>query len=430
MKALQVEPGLAFDVASTKEFTRERMTVEDFLLHGQQLNPQPLFRLGQPGGVAPVSHQFERKAFIMQPLGTGASRTIKLSVVIPCFNEERTLDVCIDRVMALRAEDLALEIIVVDDCSRDKSAAIAQDIATRHPEIRVIRHERNQGKGAALRTGFRAVTGEFVAVQDADLEYDPLELRTLLEPLRDGRADVVFGSRFGGRGPHRVLYFWHYLGNAFLTFLSNMFTDLNLMDMECCYKVFKREALRGIEIEEDRFGFEPEIVAKVAHNHLRVYEVAISYDGRTYDEGKKITWKDGIRALYCIVRYNSPHFPLPIQFLIYACIGGIAAVLNLIGFLSLLRLGMSLPASAALSFGLAAAANYFLSIALLFRHKARWNSMGEVFMYALVVSAVGLLDLGVTSLLYTMGTAPWLAKSTASSIGLVFNFLGRRFFVF
>jgi glycosyltransferase involved in cell wall biosynthesis len=332
--------------------------------------------------------------------------------------------------MALRADDMKLEIIVVDDCSQDRSATIAHEIATRDPAIRLIRHERNQGKGAALRTGFRQVTGDFVAVQDADLEYDPLELRDLLEPLRDGRADVVFGSRFKGRGPHRVLYFWHYVGNAFLTLLSNMFTDLNLTDMETCYKVFRREVLQGIEIKEDRFGFEPEIVAKVSHRRLRLYEVAISYHGRTYEEGKKITWKDGIRALYCIVRYTSEHFPLPIQFLIYTFIGGIAAVVNLMGFLVLLRLRLPLPTSAALSFGLAAIVNYFLCIASLFRHKARWSSTGELITYVLVVSAVGLLDVGITDLLYSMGTVPWLAKSTASFTGLVFNFLGRRFVVF
>ncbi len=365
-----------------------------------------------------------------QRTGVEVSSTVKLSVVIPCFNEERTLETCIERVLALRAKDLELEIIVVDDCSKDGSLKIAQEIEAHHPEIRVLRHDRNQGKGAALRTGFREVSGDFVAVQDADLEYNPLDLQGLLEPLRAGQADVVLGSRFKGQGPHRVLYFWHYVGNAFLTLLSNMFTDLNLTDMETCYKVFRREVIQGIDITEDRFGFEPEIVAKVAHRPLRIYEMAISYAGRTYEEGKKITWKDGVRALYCIFRYNSYHLPLPLQFLIYTLIGGAAAVLNLVGFMTILALGVSLTAAAIVSFVLAAAANYFLCIALLFRHKARWNSAGEVCMYVLVVAAVGLLDVGITRGLVAMGTAPWLAKSLASLIGLGFNFLGRRFAVF
>src|SRR5262245_31040590 len=191
-----------------------------------------------------------------------------------------------------------------------------------------------------------------------------------------------------------------------------------------------RGFLRGIAIEEDRFGFEPEIVAKAAHNRLRVYEMAISYDGRTYDEGKKITWKDGVRALYCIVRYNAPHFPLPIQFAIYVGIGGIAAVVNLLSFLTLLHVGMSVPASAVASFGLAAAVNYVLCILTLFQHKARWSSTAEVVIYVLVVSALALVDLSVTNVLFTLGVAPWLAKSTASAMGLVFNFLTRRFIVF
>ncbi len=355
---------------------------------------------------------------------------VKLSVVIPCFNEEQTLEACIERVLALRAKDLELEIIVVDDCSKDGSLKIAQELEARHPDIRVLHHDRNRGKGAALRTGFREASGDFVAVQDADLEYNPLDLRGLLEPLRAGQADVVLGSRFKGQGPHRVLYFWHYVGNAFLTLLSNMFTDLNLTDMETCYKVFRREVIQGIDIRENRFGFEPEIVAKVAHKGLRIYEMAISYAGRTYEEGKKITWKDGVRALYCIFRYNSDHLPLPMQFVIYTVIGGAAAVVNLVSFLTILAFGASVTASAALSFVLAAAANYFLCIALLFRHKARWSSSAEVFMYLLVVAAVGFLDVGITRGFVAIGMAPWLAKSLASLIGLVFNFLGRRIAVF
>ena len=363
-------------------------------------------------------------------LETTSSARVKLSVVIPCFNEERTLGICIDRVMGLVAEDLEVEIIVVDDASRDRSLAIADELASKYPEIRVIRHDHNRGKGAALRTGFREATGDFVAVQDADLEYNPLELRNLLNPLRDGRADVVVGSRFKGQGPHRVLYFWQYVGNRLLTLLSNMFSDLNLSDMETCYKIFRREVIQKIDIEENRFGFEPEIVAKVAHRRLRIYEMAISYSGRTYEEGKKITWKDGVRALYCVLRYNADHLPFPMQFVMYLFIGGFSAVVNLGAFIAAQAIGTQLTISIVGSFVLAAVVNYFLCIALLFRHKARWNSVIEIGMYVLVVSVASILDLGVTRGFVSIGMAPWAAKSVAAAIGLVYNFLGRRYVVF
>ena len=222
-----------------------------------------------------------------------------LSVIIPCYNEQGTIASLIAMV---QASPWVQEIIVVDDGSQDKSREILEAISD--PQVRVIMHTVNQGKGAALRTGFSHATAEFVIVQDADLEYDPSEYPLVLEPLLDDRADVVFGSRFLSGRPHRVLYFWHSLGNRFLTLMSNMFTDLNLTDMETCYKCFRREVIQAIDIEEDRFGFEPEITAKLAKLRLRIYEVGISYSGRTYDEGKKIGWRDGVRAVYCIVRYS------------------------------------------------------------------------------------------------------------------------------
>ena len=229
---------------------------------------------------------------------------IKLSVVIPCYNEEKTLENCIERVLNISGEFLNLEIIIIDDCSTDGSLSIARDIANKDPRITVMQHNKNQGKGAALQTGFKTVTGDFIAIQDADLEYNPDDILRLLEPLVGNEADVVFGSRFLPHGPHRVLYFWHSLGNRFLTLISNMFTDLNLTDMEVCYKIFRREVIQNINLEEKRFGFEPEITAKVARLGCRIYEVGISYYGRTYKEGKKIGWKDGIRALWCIFKYN------------------------------------------------------------------------------------------------------------------------------
>jgi glycosyltransferase involved in cell wall biosynthesis len=222
-----------------------------------------------------------------------------LSVVVPCYNEEGTV---LDLLKRVTESPWVGEIIVVDDGSTDGTRDILAQLD--HPMIRVVLHEVNQGKGAALRTGFRHATMDYVIVQDADLEYDPTEFGDLLEPVLADKADVVFGSRFLSGRPHRVLYFWHSLGNRLLTLTSNMFTGLNLTDMETCYKLFRRDIIQSIDIRESRFGFEPEITAKIARGRWRVYEVGISYDGRTYDDGKKIGLRDAFRALYCIVRYS------------------------------------------------------------------------------------------------------------------------------
>jgi glycosyltransferase involved in cell wall biosynthesis len=228
-----------------------------------------------------------------------------LTIVIPVYNEKETLATIVDRVWTvdLTRWGVEKEVVVVDDCSQDGTIETAEDLAAQGL-IRLVRHSVNQGKGAALQSGFRSARGDIILIQDADLEYDPEEYPKLLRPILDGKADVVYGSRFMGGGPHRVLYFWHYLGNRFLTLLSNMFTNLNLTDMETCYKVFREEILRSITLKEKRFGFEPEITAKIARTECRIYEVGISYNGRTYSEGKKINWKDGVRALWCIVKYS------------------------------------------------------------------------------------------------------------------------------
>jgi glycosyltransferase involved in cell wall biosynthesis len=226
---------------------------------------------------------------------------MKLSIVIPCYNEAHTIRTIVDRVRAAPVPEK--EIIIVDDCSRDGTRDLLRtEIASLVDQV--IYHANNQGKGAALRTGFAAATGDVVIVQDADLEYHPNEYPKLLQPILDGRADVVFGSRFSGGDAHRVVYFWHMVGNKFLTLFSNMATNLNLTDMETCYKMCRREVLQKITIEEDRFGFEPEITAKIARLRVPIYEVGITYSGRTYEEGKKIGWRDGFRALYAIVKYN------------------------------------------------------------------------------------------------------------------------------
>ena len=226
---------------------------------------------------------------------------MKLSVVMPVYNEQGTLREVISRVLAVPLE---LELICVDDSSRDGSREILSDLQTAHPQIRVLLQPKNMGKGAALRRGIQESTGDYIIIQDADLEYDPSDYPALLHPLLEGKADVVYGSRFQGSGPHRVLYFWHSVANSVLTLISNALTNMNMTDMETCYKVFRREILQSIRIEEDRFGFEPEITVKIAKRRLRVYEVGISYWGRTYEEGKKIGWKDGIRALWCLLKYT------------------------------------------------------------------------------------------------------------------------------
>src|SRR5258706_8696450 len=226
---------------------------------------------------------------------------MRLSVVMPVYNERATVRQVVERVLAV---PLGIELICVDDGSTDGSREILEQLQAERPQLRIVLQPRNMGKGAALHRGIREATGDYVVIQDADLEYDPAEYTVLLEPLIEGRADVVYGSRFLSSRPHRVLYCWHSVGNWILTLLSNALTNINLSDMETCYKVFRREIIQSIPLEEKRFGFEPEITVKVAKLNLRIYEVGISYWGRTYEEGKKIQWRDGVRALWCLLKYS------------------------------------------------------------------------------------------------------------------------------
>ena len=232
---------------------------------------------------------------------------MRVSVIMPVYNERSYLRAVVERVLAVPQE---LELICVDDGSRDGSREILAELQSQHSNLRVFLQPKNMGKGAALRRGIQEATGDFVLIQDADLEYDPADYPNLLDPLIQGKADVVYGSRFLGSGPHRVLYFWHSVGNRLLTLLSNCLTNINLTDMETCYKVFRREIVQSIPIEENRFGFEPEITVKLAKRRLRIYEVGISYWGRTYEEGKKIGWKDGVRCLWCLLKYSIKERPV------------------------------------------------------------------------------------------------------------------------
>ena len=289
------------------------------------------------------------------------------------------------------------------------------------------------GKGAALRTGFLEATGDYVGVQDADMEYDPRDYLTMLQPLLDGKADVVYGSRYLRPDTRRVLYFWHSCMNRFLTFASNMFTDLGITDMETCYKLFRREVIQSIapRLKENRFGFEPEVTTYVAEEKVRVYECAISYNPRTFDEGKKIGWRDGLRALYCIMHYGACNAPVPMQLIIYFFIGAVAALVNLGAFALILHgTDWGVNCATVISYIISAAANYLLCIAILFRHKARWSTTGELAAYIVTLAIMGGIDWGLTRLLINWLHAPLWGKFLASVVGFFGNYFLRRMLVF
>jgi glycosyltransferase involved in cell wall biosynthesis len=356
-----------------------------------------------------------------------------LSLIVPCYNEAATLEACIGNLLDFAAgQDFSLEIIVVDDASTDASPRILEGVAARHGEVRVFRHERNRGKGAALRTGFIEASGDFVGVHDADCEYDPRDYLAMLEPLLAGKADVVYGSRYLRPYARRVLYFWHTWMNYILTCVSNMFTNLDITDMETCYKLFRREVIARIVplLKEERFGFEPEITARVADAGCRVYECAISYNPRTYEEGKKIGWMDGVRALYCIFHYSAHSAPLPMQILIYLFIGGVSMLANMAFFMIGNVLAVPVDYSIVGAFVLAAAVNYALCVLILFKHNARWRTPGELFLYGVTITFMGSVDYGLTRALIALCGNAVLSKFAASVAGVVGNFLLRKWLVF
>ena len=362
---------------------------------------------------------------------------ISFSLVIPCYNEEHSLKTCVEKCLELKGYFYKLEIIIVDDCSSDNSLSIARDLARNYEEIKVLHHEINKGKGAALRSGFEAASGDLVGIQDSDLEYNPMQYLKLVGTCLEHNADAVYGSRYlRPSAERRVLYFWHTWMNKSLTFFSNMCSNLDITDMETCYKLFKKDFIKKIAptLKENRFGFEPEITAKVAQAGSRIYECAIDYNPRSYEEGKKIGWKDGFRALYCILHYSANTAPLPMQLLFYFFIGFCSLAINVFSFAILNFIGIpelsGINTEVVLAYILSTAANYLLCIAILFRHKARWSSGGEIAVYIITVIFMGFADYGLMWSFNAMGLNSVISKTFAAGLGFILNFALRRQIVF
>ena len=361
----------------------------------------------------------------------------KLSLIVPIYNEEATLLNTVNKIIELEKEDyfkknlIEIEVILVDDCSNDKSKEIAEKISDNN-KIKFFTHKKNKGKGAALKTGFIQATGDYIGIQDADNEYNPKDYIKLLKPLLENKADVCFGSRYLKQNTRRVLYFWHTCMNKFLTLLTNMYTNLDITDMETCYKLFKKEVIKEIipKLKENRFGFEPEVTIQIAKGNWQVYETAISYTPRTYEEGKKIKAKDGLRAMYCIFHYGANTAPIPMQFILYLFIGAISAIANIISFMILTTIFNNLILNISIAFFISAFVNYILCILILFRHKARWNSVMEIITYIVTLIIMGTIDYYTTLGLLIIGCGNFWSKTISSGVGVFGNFILRKYFVF
>lgn len=359
-------------------------------------------------------------------------------LIMPCYNEEKSLEKIItEKIIPLKNSckkeySLNLRLIIVDDASKDNSLQIAENLCKKYKWISVFKHSKNKGKGAALKTGLAKASGDYIGIQDADEEYNPMNYLTLLKPILDGKAEVVYGSRYLRRETRRVLSFWHTFMNKFLTLCSNMFTGLDITDMETCYKLFTKKVVSELapQLKEKRFGFEPEITSYIAQKRYKVYECAIEYTPRTYEEGKKVTYKDGFYALYCILHYGAPYAPLPMQILLYLFIGGVCAIVNLICFAIFLSCNMTLFSAILWSFLIAALLNYWLCIIILFKHKAFWNSSMELLMYLITIATMGLLDYALTWTFITVGCSNMWAKLFSIIINFIGNFILRKYLVF
>ena len=348
----------------------------------------------------------------------------KLSLIIPCYNEEKTLRSIVEQVLCLREQGVDLELVIVDDCSKDGSLDLAKTLSREYSGIKVLHHEVNRGKGAALRTGFLEASGDYVGIQDADMEYEPSDYLTLLKVIREEQADVVYGSRYLRRETGgRILYFWHSAMNRFLTLCSNLFTDLNLTDMETCYKLFRRDVIQKIapHLQENRFGFEPEITALAAQERCKVCECAIHYYPRSYEEGKKITWKDGVRALICIVKYADA--PLPTRLLFFALCGIFCLLVNTLLFPILCSRSVPLQSAIWISYGAGALADWILSLIFVYRdrHTEGWKKQKVTIIYLLVLAGLGVADHFITQgLLSCLRGTSWVLPKLVSSLVVLF----------
>lgn len=353
----------------------------------------------------------------------------KLSVIIPCYNQEKTLETCVKKLIAALDGFIQVEIIIVDDGSTDQSVKIAKKLRITYPFINLEQHNNHQGKGVVLRSGFQKATGDFLTIQDADLAYDPQDLRKLILPLTEERADIVFGSRFLPMPERRVIYFWPTISSKLLTFMSNLFSNLTLTDFETSCKVFRREIIQNICLKENGSSIDAEIIAKIAHQNYRIYEIGITYEMRTKSEDKKSRWQERLRTVYAILHYNVPHLPLPLQIIMYLFIGGISAIFNILLFAILLHYGLSIFFATLNALLASTIFNYVLCINFLFEHEARWKSQHEFTAYLILSIIMGAVDLALTNTL-SLFYNPIIAKIMSICCIFVFNFMGRKLIIF